>query len=62
MTAVPAEVPDALFARLREHYDAPQLVELAATVALENYRARFNRAFQIEPNSFYCPLPAAPAP
>ncbi len=32
------------------------LVELAATAALENFRARFNRVFQIEPNSLYCPI------
>lgn len=56
LTATPADVSDELFARLRQHYDEPQLVELAATAALENYRARFNRAFQIEPNSIYCPV------
>ena len=55
-TALPVEIPDELFARLRAHYDAPQLVELAATAALENFRARFNRVFQIEPNSIYCPI------
>jgi alkylhydroperoxidase family enzyme len=62
MTAVPAEVSAALFARLRSHFDEPQLVELAATAALENFRARFNRAFNIEPNSFYCPLPGRTPP
>jgi alkylhydroperoxidase family enzyme len=55
-TALPVEIPDELFARLRAHYDDPQLVELAATAALENFRARFNRVFQIEPNSIYCPI------
>jgi alkylhydroperoxidase family enzyme len=62
MTALPADVPDALFARLRHHFDEAQLVELVATAALENFRARFNRAFRIEPNSFYCPLPGHGAP
>lgn len=56
MTAASVTVPDALFARARSHYDEPQLVELAATAALENFRARFNRVFQIEPNSLYCPI------
>jgi len=56
MTAASVTVPDALFARVRSHYDEPQLVELAATAALENFRARFNRVFQIEPNSLYCPI------
>ena len=54
--AAPVDVPDELFARLRAHYDEAQLVELAATAALENFRARFNRVFQIEPNSLYCPV------
>jgi len=56
MTEASVTVPDALFARLRTYYDEPQLVELAATAALENFRARFNRVFQIEPNSLYCPI------
>jgi alkylhydroperoxidase family enzyme len=55
-TAAPVDVSDELFERLRRHYDEPQLVELAATAALENFRARFNRAFHIEPNSLYCPV------
>ncbi len=62
MTAAAVDVPDELFARLRAHYDEPQLVELAATAAMENFRARFNRAFRIEPNSLYCPVPGRGAP
>jgi alkylhydroperoxidase family enzyme len=58
MTQVPVDVDDDLFTRLRRHFDEPQLVELAATAALENYRARFNRAFRVEPNSLYCPVPS----
>lgn len=56
LTVQTPNVSDALFARLRQHFDEPQLVELAATAAMENYRARFNRVFQIEPNSIYCPV------
>jgi hypothetical protein len=41
---------------VRHWYDEAQLVELAATAAMENFRARFNRAFAIEPNSLYCPV------
>jgi alkylhydroperoxidase family enzyme len=55
-TSLPVEIPDELFARLRAHYDEPQLVELAATAALENFRARFTRVFRIEANSIYCPI------
>ena len=56
LTRTPADVSDDLFARLQRYYDEPQLVELAATAALENYRARFNRAFLVESNSIYCPV------
>ncbi len=52
MTRTPAEVPDELFARLREHFDEGQLVELANEVAVENYRARFNWAFGIGSQGF----------
>lgn len=55
-TALPVDVSDELFERLRQHYNEVQLVELAATAALENYRARFNRVFRVEPNSLYCPV------
>ena len=56
MTRAPADISDELFARVRANYDDAQLVELAATAAMENFRARFNRVFQIEPNSLYCPV------
>jgi len=56
VTQLPADVPDELYERLRRHYDEPQLIELAATAALENFRARFNRVFRVEPNALYCPV------
>jgi alkylhydroperoxidase family enzyme len=56
VTATPADVSDDLYARLRAHYDDAQMVELAATAAMENFRARFNRVFRVEPNSLYCPV------
>jgi alkylhydroperoxidase family enzyme len=61
ITKTPAEVPDELFTKLRQHFNEAQLVELTATIAWENYRARFNRAFGIESQNFsekpYCPMP-----
>ena len=48
MTQTPAAVTDAIFDALRPHFSEPQLVELVATIAMENYRARFNRAFDVE--------------
>jgi alkylhydroperoxidase family enzyme len=65
MTQTPVEVPDALFAKLREQFIDVQLVELTATLAWENYRARFDHAFGVEAEGFtkgsYCALPARAA-
>jgi len=61
MTRTPVEVADALFARLRAEFSDVQLVELTATIAWENYRARFDHAFGIEAEGFsegaFCALP-----
>ena len=65
MTQTPVEVSDGLFARLRGKFTDAQLVELTATVAWENYRARFDHAFGVEAEGFakdsYCALPARAA-
>ncbi|HEY6373033.1 MAG TPA: hypothetical protein VIX37_20820 [Candidatus Sulfotelmatobacter sp.] len=62
MTQTPVEVPDALFAKLREKFSQAQMVELTSTLAWENYRARFDHAFGVEAEGFtegsYCALPA----
>jgi len=55
MTATPANVPDDVFQQARARFSDVQLVELAATAAMENYRARFNRAFAIEAQGLYRP-------
>jgi AhpD family alkylhydroperoxidase len=61
MTKTPAAVSDELFAALREHFDEAQLVELTAGIAWENWRARFNWAFDIGAAGFRegaaCPVP-----
>ena len=65
LTTEPVQVPDELFARLREHFDEAQVVELTAAIAIENFRSRFNRALDIAPSGFseglYCPVPDAVA-
>jgi alkylhydroperoxidase family enzyme len=65
MTQTPVEIPDALFAKMREEFTEVQLVELTATLAWENYRARFDHAFGVESEGFtkdsYCALPARAA-
>ena len=65
MTKTPVEVQDALFAKLREKFNEAQMVELTATLAWENYRARFDHAFGVEAEGFtkgsYCALPVRSA-
>jgi alkylhydroperoxidase family enzyme len=56
MTRTPPEVSDAVFAELREHFTDEQVVELTSAIALENFRARFNCALQIESDNL-CTLP-----
>jgi alkylhydroperoxidase family enzyme len=61
MTRTPVEVPEEMFSRLRAKFGEAQLVELTATIAWENYRARFNHAFGLEAEGFsegaFCALP-----
>jgi alkylhydroperoxidase family enzyme len=53
MTQTPVEVSDEDFAEAQRHFSNQQLVELVGTIAMENYRARFNRAFQVEAIGVY---------
>ena len=66
MTQTPATVSDACFERARKRFEPAELVELCASIAWENYRARFNRAFALPPDGFaegaFCVLSAPPAP
>jgi 4-carboxymuconolactone decarboxylase len=62
LTRTPADVPEAMFNGLREHFDARQMVELTTAIAWENFRARFNRGFGVEAEGFTegaaCPVHA----
>jgi len=62
ISRTPVEVPDDLFARLREHFDEAQLVELTSAIALENMRGRFNLALGVGAAGFsegmVCAVPA----
>jgi alkylhydroperoxidase family enzyme len=55
MTSTPPTVDEALIDRLLEHFEQPAIVEMAATIAWENYRARLNTAIGVEGHSFYSP-------
>ncbi|MFN0058424.1 MAG: hypothetical protein ACKVX7_08200 [Planctomycetota bacterium] len=52
ISATPVRVPDDLHAALARQFSARQLVELTSAIAWENYRARFNRALDIEAEGF----------
>jgi alkylhydroperoxidase family enzyme len=61
LTKTPDECTDELVAALRESFDERQLVELTTMIAWENFRARFNRGFDVASQGFSegaaCPLP-----
>jgi alkylhydroperoxidase family enzyme len=52
MTITGQKVTDDLFARLRGQFNEPEIVELTAAVALENFRSKFNVALGIEAQGF----------
>ena len=62
LVKTPANVSDDLYTRLLQQFSYPESVELAATIAFENYRARFNRVFNVGSAGFshgaVCALPA----
>ena len=64
LSQTPANATDELVAELRKHLDESQLVELTAMIAWENFRARFNRGFDVAAQGFSegasCPIPHRP--
>lgn len=52
VTRSPAEVTEDLAARVRRHLSDPEFVELAAWVALENFRSRFNAGLGLRSQGF----------
>ena len=57
LSGAPVEVSDDLYAELRSHFSEEQLIELAADIAQENYRARWNRVFDVGSDALYCVIP-----
>lgn len=58
-TLVPAQVSDDLAARLHDNFSDAEIVELAAWVALENFRSRFNAGLGLHSQGFaeHCAIP-----
>ena len=55
MVTAPANVSDDLYERLRTTFSEEQLLELSAQIALENFRARMNRVFDMKSDGLYEP-------
>jgi len=55
MVAVPCNISDDLYSRLRNQFSEEQLLELGAQIAFENYRARLNRVFDVGSDQLYNP-------
>jgi alkylhydroperoxidase family enzyme len=53
MADTPSNVSEELYAQLRWYFSEEQLIELAATAALENFRARYNRVFDVGSDGLY---------
>jgi alkylhydroperoxidase family enzyme len=53
MADTPSNVSDELYAELRLHFSEEQLIELAASAAQENFRARYNRVFDVGSDGLY---------
>jgi len=65
LSRTPCDVTDAQFEALRESFSEEAVVELTAMIAWENFRARFNRGFDVSDQGFsdgaYCALPESHA-
>ena len=57
MTHTGQRVTDRFFTKLQREFSDEELVELAAIIAYENFRSKFNPVFGVEANGL-CHLPA----
>jgi len=53
MADTPSNVSEELYDELRRHFSEEELMELAANAALENFRARWNRVFDVGSDGIY---------
>lgn len=61
MTQTPLEIPESFRQKIRQHFSEAQMVEISATIAMENLRSRFYHAIGLESQGFtqggFCVLP-----
>jgi alkylhydroperoxidase family enzyme len=53
LTDTPSKFSDDLYVRLRNQFSERQLMQLGGHIAFENYRARWNRLFDVESDNLY---------
>jgi alkylhydroperoxidase family enzyme len=53
MVTAPSNISDDLYARLRNEFSEEQLMQLSGQIAFENYRARWNRVFDVGSDHVY---------
>jgi alkylhydroperoxidase family enzyme len=53
MVTAPSNISDDLYARLIKQFSEEQLMQLSAQIAFENYRARWNRVFDVGSDQIY---------
>ena len=59
ITHTDQQVDDAFCAELRKQFTEPQIVELTAAIAFENFRSKFNPTLGVEAQGF-CVVPSRP--
>ena len=55
MVTAPSNISDDLYVRFRKEFSEEQLMQLSGHIAFENYRARWNRVFDVENDQVYRP-------
>jgi alkylhydroperoxidase family enzyme len=55
MATAPVNISDDFYARLRQQFSEEQLMQLSGQIAFENYRARWNRVFDVGSDHVYRP-------
>jgi alkylhydroperoxidase family enzyme len=56
VTYTDQDVTDEFFEQLKKEFDESALVQMTASICMENFRSKFNVSFRIESNGL-CPLP-----
>ncbi len=56
VTYTDRQVDDVLFSAVKEHFTEPQIVELTAAIAFENFRSKLNPTLGVEAQGF-CMIP-----